>query len=45
MEIDFNEVKTYVVFEFIEILDDKDPYPTLPGIYWALDIYVILNLK
>ena len=32
-------------FEVIEIMGDKDPYPTLLGIDWAYENYAIINLK
>lgn len=32
-------------FEFIEIVDDTNLYPTLLGLDWALDMDVIINLK
>jgi hypothetical protein len=35
MEIDVAGVKTVVEFEVIEIMGDKDPYPSLLGIDWA----------
>jgi len=45
MEIDVAGVKTVVDFEVIEIMGDKDPYPTLLGIDWAYDNYAVINLK
>jgi hypothetical protein len=45
VEIDVVGVKTIVDFEVIEIMGDKDPYPKLPGIDWAYDNYVVLNLN
>jgi len=45
MEIDVAGVKTIVDFEFIEIMGDKDPYPTLLGIDWAYENYVVIDLK
>ena len=33
VEVDLAGVKTVADFEVIEILDDKDPYPTLLG-HW-----------
>ena len=29
----------------IEIFDDRNPYPTLLGIYWATDMNGVVNLK
>jgi len=32
-------------FEVIEIVDDNNPYPTLLGIDWAVDMNGVINLK
>lgn len=32
-------------FEVIEIVDDSNPYPTLLGIDWAIDMNGVINLK
>jgi len=32
-------------FEVIEILDGNNPYPTLLGIDWAMDMNGVINLK
>lgn len=32
-------------FEVIEIVDDSNPYPTLLGINWAIDMNGVMNLK
>ena len=45
VEIDVARVKKVANFEFIDIMGDKDPYPTLLGIDWAYDNYVVINLK
>jgi hypothetical protein len=45
MEINLVGVKTVANFEVISIMDEKDPYPALLGIYWAFDNSVIINLK
>jgi hypothetical protein len=45
VEIDVAGVKTVSDFEVIEILGDKDPYPTLLDIDWAYDNYAVINLK
>lgn len=37
MEGDLDGVKTYADFQVIEILEDKDPCPTLLGIYLDFD--------
>ena len=31
--------------EVIEIVDDSNPYPTLLGIDWAIDMNGVINLK
>jgi hypothetical protein len=45
VEINVAGVKTLVDFEEIEIMVDKDPYPSLLGIYWAYEIYVLIDLN
>jgi hypothetical protein len=45
VEINVARVKIVVEFEFIEIMGDKDPYPTLLSIDWAYENYAIINLK
>jgi hypothetical protein len=32
-------------FEFIDIVDDSQPYPALMGLDWAFDNQLIINLK
>lgn len=32
-------------FKVIEIVDDKNPYTTLLGIYWAIKMNGVINLK
>lgn len=32
-------------FEVIEIVDDNNPYPTLLGIDWAIDMNIVIKLK
>ena len=32
-------------FEVIEIVDDSNPYPTLLGINWVIDMNEVINLK
>lgn len=34
-----------VDFEVIEIVDDRNPYPTLLGIDWSTDMNGVINLK
>ena len=36
---------TFVDFEVINIVDNTNPYPTLLGIYWAIDNHTIINFK
>ena len=43
--VDVEGLNTYADFEVINIVDDKNPYPTLLGIYWAIDNQTIINLK
>jgi hypothetical protein len=45
VEIDVAGVKTTTDFEVIEIMGDKDPYPSLLGIDWAYENYAIIDLK
>jgi hypothetical protein len=45
MEIDVMGVKTIDEFEVIDIMGDKDPYPSLLGIDWAYDNYAVIDLK
>jgi hypothetical protein len=45
VEIDATGVNTAAEFEVIEIMGDKDPYPTLLGIDWAYDNYAVIDLK
>jgi hypothetical protein len=45
VEVDLDGVKTMVDFEVIEIMGEKDPYPTLLGIDWAYENFVVIDLK
>jgi hypothetical protein len=45
MEVDLVGVNIVADFEVIEIMGDKDPYPTLLGIDWAYINYVVIDLK
>ena len=45
MMVDIAGVKVYSDFEVIQILEDADPYPTLLGLDWAIDMGGIINLK
>ena len=43
--IDIKGLRTFTYFEVINIVDDTNPYPTLLGIYWAIDNQTIINFK
>jgi hypothetical protein len=45
IKVDLVGVKTIENFMVIEVMGEKDPYPTLLGIYWAYDNYVVIDLK
>jgi hypothetical protein len=45
VEIDVAGVKTTTNFEVIEIMGNKNPYPSLLGIDWEYDNYAIISLK
>ena len=45
VEIDVVGVKTTSDFKVIEIMGDKDSYPTLLKIDWEYDKYAIIDLK
>jgi hypothetical protein len=45
VEIEVMGVKTTIDFEVTKIMGYKDPYPSLLGIDWAYDNYVIIDLK
>lgn len=38
-------VKVWADFEFSQIVEDADPYPTLLALDWAIDMGSIINLK
>ena len=42
---DINVASALDDFEVIEIVDDKNPYPTLLGLEWAIDMKGVINLK
>lgn len=42
MEVNVVGVKTYVEFQGIEVIGDKDPYPTLLGLNGPLIIMLLL---
>ena len=43
---DDNEgLHTFAYFEVINIVNDMNTYPTLLGIYWAIDNKTIINFK
>lgn len=41
VEVEMAGIKMYVDFEVIEIMDEKDPYPTLLGIDWGNYVYTL----
>ena len=43
--VDIIGVKVRVDFEVIQIVEDADPYTTLLGLDWAIDMGGIINLK
>jgi len=43
--IDIKGTRALVDFKVIEIVDDNNPYPTLLGIEWAIDMNGVINLK
>jgi len=43
--VDIEGGSTQTDFELIEIVDDSNPYPTLLGIDWAIDMNGVINLK
>ena len=43
--VDIDGVTTIADFEFIEIIDDSNPYPTLLGTEWEIDNAAVINLK
>ena len=45
VEVDIAGVKTYMDFEVIDIMGDKDPYLALLGIDWDFENYAIIDLK
>jgi len=45
VEVDVAVLRTYTEFEVIDIMGDKDPYPTLLGIDWEYENYAIIDLK
>lgn len=45
ISIDIKGVRSHVDFEFIEIMDDNNPYPALLGLDWAFENLSLLNLK
>ena len=45
LQIDIDGVSTFADFEVIEIMDDRNPYPALLGIEWAMENAAVINLK
>ena len=43
--VDIAGVRVLADFEVIEIVEDVDPYPTLLGLDWAIDMGGVINLK
>ena len=43
--VDIEGTNALADFEVIEIVDDNNPYPTLLGIDWAIEMKKIINLK
>jgi len=43
--VDIKGVSVLADFEVIKIVDDRNPYPTLLGIGWAIDMNGAINLK
>ena len=43
--VDIEGLCTFAYFEFINIIDDLNPYPTLLVIYWAINKQTIINFK
>lgn len=43
--VDIEGASALAYFEVIEIFNDRNPYPTLLGIDWAIDMNRIINLK
>ena len=43
--IDIEAISTQTDFEVIEIVDDRNPYPTLLGKDWVIDMNEVINLK
>ena len=43
--VNIEGVKVMENFEVIQILDDIDPYPTMLGLDWAIDMDGVINLK
>ena len=44
-KVDLVGMKTIVDFKVMEIMDEKDPYPTLLGIKWAYYNDFVINKK
>ena len=43
--VDIARVKVRADFEVIQMVEDLDPYPSLLGLDWAIDMGGIINLK
>jgi len=45
VEVDLDVVKTLVDLEVIKIMGEKDPYPSLLGVDWVYENYVVIDIK
>jgi len=45
LTVDIEGASVLEEFEEIDIVDDSNPYPTLLGIDWAIDMNGVINLK
>lgn len=43
--VNLEGIQVLVDFEFIQIVDNTDPYPALLGLDWAIDMDGVINLK
>jgi hypothetical protein len=43
--MDIDEVRKFVDFEVIEIVDESSPYPALLGVDWAFNNSIVVDLK
>jgi hypothetical protein len=45
VEVDLDGIKTFIDFEVIKIMGEKDPYPALLGIDWAYDNFIVIDFN